>query len=334
MKQSKNNLCRSVLFLCFILLAVFIVVPNHGQAAKKKTKIILPVKSIKTNGVTYLLDKKNRPVQGWFILMHGNYYALKDNYNLGFYDTKYLKLVYANTDGSLPQNETLAYIPFDAKGYPSKANGMFWMNGNFYFIKKGYLQTKDITYQGVKYHINLAGVVTHLTKGNKNYKPNWRKLSKTKLTELTTREYCRIVIQKCCKKKMTQKQRLNACFKWIIDNRTYGATNCNGKKGWTSKLTVQMFRTGTGDCRLFATAFAFLASEIGYKDASLCQNHKGRYGNTHCWTRAGGLYYDPYYYQSSLRKPRYYKNAFNGSTPKQFYKELKCRARQKFKPGA
>lgn len=313
--------------LCVIIFALTACFSSPTTSAKQAAE---HYKIESKDGKLRLTDAKNKPVNGWFIKIGKKFYPLGELHDAGFYETSKVQLIYAKRSGYLPANATVKKIKFDEKGYPV-STGLFRIHGKYYFLQEGHIQTEDITYKEKKYVINLQSEVTHYTKKKNSYTPAGKKLSEPEQKNAKARSLARIIIKLCTKKSMSQEKKLEKCYDWIIEHRLHCMRTCDGKKGWTSEAAIDMFRTNSGDCRTYAAGFAFLASELGYKRVYLHQNHIDQFSDTHCWTSVNGRYYDPYYYK--VRKPKKYKNAYNGSTPKQFAYELKCYSRQKFKPG-
>lgn len=182
-----------------------------------------------------------------------------------------------------------------------------------------------------EYHFNLDGTIAYFTKGEKYYAASGKRLNDIQKKNVITREHARTIIKKCTKKGMTEKEKLLACFKWIVKNYYYTEYSCDGKKGWTSEAGDAMLVKNNGDCRTLAAGFAFLASELGYEDVYICQDSKNKFSGSHCWTQVDGKCYDPLFYNS--RRPKRYMDVFCGSSTKAYYNKTHCTANQKFAPG-
>lgn len=281
---------------------------------------------------TYLLDEDGEPQSGWYLRSGEDYWKLGSIPDIGLYKNKKFWVLYANQKGKIPKDSEVCGVPFDTVGSPSEARGIYRIRGKYYLILQGRLQTTDITRKKDKYYINLDGTVAYYSRCGKRFQPSGKKMNSLGNSESRTRQQARKVIRVITKKSMTQKQKLQACFQWVVDHYGYYEKTCNGKKGWTSKSGYQLLRYGSGDCRVLAAGFAFLASELGYQDVSICQDSVGRFSGSHCWTQVDGKCFDPLFYNSN--RPRRGMDVFCGSTPERYRSKTHCIANQKFRPGA
>lgn len=298
---------------------------NLPQAAKK-----LSLEQLEEE--TYLVDEDGEPQSGWFIRSGEDYWKLGSIQDIGLYKNKRFWVLYANQKGKIPKDSEICGVPFDSEGSPSEAQGIYRIRGKYYLILQGRLQTTDITWKKDKYYINLDGTVAYYSQRSKYFQPSGKKMGSLKSTEARTRQQARKVIRVITKKSMTQKQKLETCFQWVVDHYGYYEKTCNGKKGWTSESGYQLLRYGSGDCRVLAAGFAFLASELGYRDVTICQDSVDRFSGCHCWAQVDGKCFDPLFYNSN--RPHRRMAVFCGSTPEQYRSKTHCIANQKFRPGA
>ncbi|MCI2048489.1 MAG: hypothetical protein LKJ76_02080 [Lachnospiraceae bacterium] len=63
---------------------------------------------------------------------------------------------------------------------------------------------------------------------------------------------------------MTQKQKLNAVYSWLIRNASYRRTYETPSGDWTADFALQMLSSHKGNCFRFAASFAYLAKALGY----------------------------------------------------------------------
>ena len=281
---------------------------------------------------TYLIDEDGEPQSGWFLRSGEDYWKLGNIQDIGLYKNKKFCILYANGKGKIPKDSEICGVPFDSEGLPSEAQGIYRIRGKYYLILQGRLQTTDITWKKDKYYINLDGTVAYYSRRSKYFQPSGKKMSSLKSSEARTRQQARKVIRVITKKSMTRKQKLETCFQWVVDHYGYYEKTCNGKKGWTSVSGYQLLRHGSGDCRVLAAGFAFLASELGYQDVAICQDSVNRFSGCHCWAQVDGKCFDPLFYNSN--RPRRRMAVFCGSTPEQYRSKTHCIANQKFRPGA
>lgn len=281
---------------------------------------------------TYLLDEDGEPQTGWYIRSGENYWKLGSIPDIGLYKNKKFHVIYADPEGKIPINAEICGVPFDAEGLPSEAKGIYRIKGKYYFIHQGRLQVTDITLQKIRYYINIDGTVAYYKQRGKCFQPSGKKMNAAKSSEAKTRQQARKVIRVITRKSMTRKQKLEKCFQWVVDHYGYYEKTCDGKKGWTAESGYHLLRYGSGDCRVLAAGFAFLASELGYKEVYICQDTANRFSGCHCWAQVDGKCFDPLFYNSP--RPRRGMRVFCGSTPEQYRSKTHCIANQKFRPGA
>lgn len=280
----------------------------------------------------YMKDKNEKNTSGWFIKVGEDYRRLGSVEDLGIYKRKKFKILFADDNGRIATDKTIREeFPFNENGVLVQISGLYHIRGNYYFIKNGKLQTQDGKYGKVKYYIRLNGTVYSYKEEGEMYSPAGDKLSYTSRRDIRARLCARDIITKITKKSMSKKEKLQACFQWVVHNYSYVEVGCRGEKGWTSKSGLLMLQRGIGDCRVLAVGFAYLASELGYEDTYFCQDSKNVFSGSHCWTSVNGKYYDPLFYNS--KRPERYMAVFNGSTPEAYREKTHCTASQKFKPG-
>ena len=308
-------------------------------SGKKKTKST-ETKTPQTKGYhvlkkkrgRFLVDEKGKSVTGWFIKIHSEYQKLGGIEDLGIYKTRKFKILFAGKNGKIAADTTHGGFTFTGKGYLSSVTGLFQIRKHFYFIKEGCLVAQDTKYKKAKYFVRLDGTVSGIKKGKKMYKPSGQKMSDIERRDIRARLYAKEIICDITKKTMSKDEKLQTCFQWVVHNYNYVEVECNGEEGWTSRSGITMLQKGIGDCRTLAVGFAYLASELGYDDACLCQDSRNKFSGAHCWTNVDGKYYDPLFYNT--KKPEKYLSVFNGSTPEAYLRKTHCSASQTFKPGA
>lgn len=307
------------------------------QVAKgsRKNNFLLAARRLfleQTEEETYLVDGDGEPQSGWFLRSGEDYWKLGSIQDIGLYKNKKFWIIYANGKGKIPKDSEVCGVPFDSEGTPSETKGIYRIRGKYYLILQGRLQTTDITLKKDKYYINLDGTVAYYSQRGKYFQPSGKKMNSLGSSEAHTRQQARKVIRVITKKSMTRKQKLETCFQWVVEHYGYYEKTCNGKKGWTSESAYQLLRHGSGDCRVLAAGFAFLASELGYQNVAICQDSVDRFSGCHCWAQVNGKCFDPLFYNSN--RPRRRMGVFCGSTPEQYRNKTHCIANQKFRPGA
>ena len=74
---------------------------------------------------------------------------------------------------------------------------------------------------------------------------------------------------------------------------------------WYAVQANDHFERGCGDCIADASAFAYLAKALGYKNVYICADGSRRDDNSHAWTEINGRVYDPLFAEAKSYS-RYY----------------------------
>lgn len=182
---------------------------------------------------------------------------------------------------------------YGSKG--KKVTGLKEINGKFYYFDKSGVQRTG--WQKIKnnyYFFNIAAkkkgyMVTSKTVNNicldKNGKAKQTPESLRKLKILVTANQ---IVEKITNPKMTKEQKLKKCFDYTI--QTYGYQTWrtfSNTSGWELSYAEDMFFRGRGNCFSYASAFAFLANAVGYKNVYVISS------GGHGWAEIGGKVYDP-----------------------------------------
>lgn len=331
---------KKLYFLCFLfssLITVFFQgarISANAESSRKNAAVSSDqyYHIQKHHGLSYLKNDDGTPGQGWYVKFNAGFRSLGSLKDIKLFRKHSFHLVHAGKKGLLKTDEDTENFYFDERGYLADSTGLFKLRGQYYFLKDGMLQTKDTTYKKKTYYMNLNGTVAGYQKGARLYScTNRKKMSSIAKRDFQTRSYAREIILSTVNTSMSENEKLQACFQWVVKHYSYADVPCNGEKGWTSKSGETMLRNGIGDCRGLAVGFAYLASELGFKETYLCQDSINVFSGSHCWTSVNGRYYDPLFYNS--KRPTRYLAVFNGSTPEEYYKKTHCTASQKFKPG-
>lgn len=86
----------------------------------------------------------------------------------------------------------------------------------FFDVKTGVMKTNNVTYRRVLYYINEKGIVEGWKRGRNYYNSNGRRLSGDREQQFTAYQNARKVVSRITNKKMTQEQKLRACFRWVM----------------------------------------------------------------------------------------------------------------------
>ena len=87
---------------------------------------------------------------------------------------------------------------------------LFSRLNNSKFRSSFHLKQKDIDY------INEKGIVEGWKRGRNYYNSNGRRLSGDREQQFTAYQNARKVVSRITNKKMTQEQKLRACFRWVM----------------------------------------------------------------------------------------------------------------------
>ena len=166
----------------------------------------------------------------------------------------------------------------------------------YFFSKKtGTMLTKNVTYKGVYYYIDKnTGRILARRKGSRYYNANGTRMSYDEMQAFTADENAKRIVAQITNSSMSQEQKLQTCFNWVI--RKYYAIwrDFNqGGENWPATFANDHFVYGKGDCVSDASAFAYLAKALGYKNVYVCADANRSNNNAHSWTEIGGLVYDP-----------------------------------------
>lgn len=174
----------------------------------------------------------------------------------------------------------------------------------YYFDKSGIMQTKTVKDGKTTYYLSSKGIAEAYKTGKTYYYPNGKKMGAVAKNDFITLQRAKKIAAKVTTSKMTKKQKLEACFKWVMKKHYRMRRSFKNKKGWPAVYANDHFQGGGGDCRSDAAAFAYLAKALGYKKVYVCCDSK-KSADTHSWTEINGKVYDPLFAQSKSYKNNY-----------------------------
>ncbi len=190
---------------------------------------------------------------------------------------------------------------FDKKGV--RVTGIKKISGNYYYFRSNGVQlTSDKTVGKYQYYVDISGYLEGYTKTLKSgkvryYNPNGKKMSSKEKRIFQTTQYAKKVVRDVTTEDMTQAQKLEKCFRWVISKpyRLY----THHTSTWYCDYAEDHFLRGSGDCRADGSAMAFLAKALGYKNVYVCMDSSENPPETgHCWCEIDGLVYDPLFAKS------------------------------------
>ena len=101
-------------------------------------------------------------------------------------------------------------------------------------------------------------------------------------------------VAKLTNSKMTKRQKLYRCWKWVQDTIEYSnhvEPRDVNTRGWVSRAALKTIKNHNyRECYTAAAAFAMLAYELGYKPTMV--EMPGYYAAHHCLVKIGSKYYD------------------------------------------
>ena len=126
-------------------------------------------------------------------------------------------------------------------------------------------------------------------------------LSRTGVSEYLASKTARSVLERITSKSMTKSEKLYAAWRYITEGNFYYYIKeyDTSTEDWQWKCAQNFLKTGCGDCYGFATGFAALAKEIGYKPYVVMGRVSGTRDGAadgltrHGWVQINGKYYDP-----------------------------------------
>lgn len=176
--------------------------------------------------------------------------------------------------------------------------------GKYYYLfsRNGNMITRDTRNKNknILYYINEKGQVEGLKKGSNYYSPNGRRLSGAKLDEFQAYQNARKIMARITTSRMSKKKKLEVCFRWVMSKPYHTWRRFDeGGEAWYAVHANDHFVRGSGDCMADASAFAYFAKALGYKNVYVCTNGYRNNNRAHGWTEINGRVYDPYLAETS-----------------------------------
>lgn len=176
----------------------------------------------------------------------------------------------------------------------------------YLFNRYGVRQKQNTTYKGVRYFIDDHEHVTGWRKGSAFYYNNGKRMSKNKALDCRAYQNARDVINRVTNKRMSKSQKLEACFRWVMSKYYFTWRRFDqGGSMWYAVQANDHFERGCGDCIADASAFAYLAKALGYKNVYICADGPRRDDNSHAWTEINGRVYDPLFAEAKSYSRNY-----------------------------
>ncbi len=212
------------------------------------------------------------------------------------------------------------YYYFNSSGIMKK--GWITIDGSKYYFskKKSYMLTGWNKIGGEYYYFSSNGKMAKNT-----IVGNYYVLSNGKRAESAAVSYAVKAVKNATNSKMTQEQKLKACYNWIIKNFYYERDYQDPaklKKNWTKSYAEYAFKNKKGNCYKYASAMGYCAEILGY-DARVAYGKiaSGNSRTNHGWTeiKINGTYYIFDTVQADYYKGNYYKRTYK-NYPRTLYK--------------
>ncbi len=212
------------------------------------------------------------------------------------------------------------YYYFNSNGI--RKTGWVTIDGNkYYFSKKTAEMLKGWNkISGEYYYFNSSGKMAKST-----IVGNYYVLSDGTRAESAAVSYAVKAVKNATNSKMTQEQKLKACYNWIIKNFYYERDYQDPaklKNNWTKSYAEYAFQKKRGNCYKYASAMGYCAEILGY-DARVAYGKiaSGNSRTNHGWTeiKINGTYYIFDTVQADYYKGNYYKRTYK-NYPRTLYK--------------
>ncbi len=177
-----------------------------------------------------------------------------------------------------------------------RREGLVKIDKKYYFFNsKGILQTGTVKANGKTYYLTDEGVAEAKKIGSAYYHPNGRPMTKTEGYEYETLLRARKIVSQVTTSSMSQSQKLEKCFRWVMSKYYKTVRPFTKPDGWIALYANDHFLNGRGNCFSDACAFAYLAKALGYKEVYVCVDSRKTdgTGSGHSWAEINGLVYDP-----------------------------------------
>lgn len=215
-------------------------------------------------------------------------------------------------------------------GFHQDENGVKWMNADGTWAKNCW-----INYLGLTYHLNSDGYIqvglneidgkTYYLNANGTLTTGWLELGKNLyffyedgtmavntvigpyqfgkdgrlLSGLSVNSEMKVlvngIIASVTTADMSQTQKLQACYQYVLDHCSYKRTYETPSGDWTGTFAKEILTTGKGNCYRYAAAFAYLAKGLGFETRVATGQIKAARGGVtpHGWTEVniGGTWY-------------------------------------------
>lgn len=296
------------------------------------------------SGKTYYFDSNGIMKTGFVTFKEGKRYFGSDGVMRTGLTTVSKNTYYFDSKGIMKTG----WIDFKKdKRYFSKKTGVMLKGKKkiagkyYYFNSSGIMKTGWITIDGSKYYFSkkksymlkgwnkIGGEYYYFKSNGKMVKSaivgNYYVLSNGKRAESSAVSYAVKAVKAATTDKMTQEQKLKACYNWIIKNFSYERDYQDPaklKNNWTKSYAEYAFKKKKGNCYKYASAMGYCAEILGYEARVVYGKiASGSSRTNHGWTeiKINGKYYIFDTVQADYYKGNYYKRTYK-NYPRTLYK--------------
>lgn len=178
------------------------------------------------------------------------------------------------------------------KGLP--VTGVAKIEGKYYYFNPyGVLQEKETKADGKRYLVGKDAVLEAIRYKGNYYYATGKPMTDADAQDYTTLVRAREVAAKITNSKMSESQKLLACFRYTMHFPYKMQRKFYPTDDWPAVNANDHFVRGAGDCHADACSFAYLCAALGMKNIYVCNDATGTRGEGHSWAEVDGRVYDP-----------------------------------------
>jgi hypothetical protein len=258
---------------------------------------------ITIKGNTYLFDEKTgAALKAWQTINKKKYYFRSVGTMAKKQWVKYKeKFYYVDETGAMVTGPK--WLTVKGKTYYIQKNGTRVTGEKkigkktYYFNSSGAMQTGTVTTQNTTYYLDENGVMEAKKVNSTYYYANGTKMTSVQSNDFATLQMAKYIVSQITTSNMTQAQKLEKCFRWVISKPYATKRVFTNFEGWPAVYANDHFANGDiknmngGNCFSDGAAFAYLAKALGYTNVYVCADSTGTHA--HGWAEINGLVYDP-----------------------------------------
>lgn len=267
---------RGWFIFCMAVILLLCTGVSVGASEQQGTEAAIEHTQLRKKGLIvenrhYRYYKNGQAVKNKWIKLKGYKYYFLKNGNAAIGSVKIQGKYYIfNTKGQLLTPKTDSVVKVASKYYYVTHNGTTapgWkiLSGKLYYVYKNGQCAAGEKKDGITFT---------------------KKAYAQKDTESTLKIKVMTIIDQITTSKMTQKQKLDACWNWC-NNFHFAVWKFPDftHKNWTREIALDMINTRSGNCYGLSSTFAAFAKELGYSPLLVDTG-------THCWNEINGITYD------------------------------------------